>query len=375
MSVPLTRAPPARNSEDRESENDDFADELFDADVLPIYDYIIIDDFSCNNLDEEAYWRMPPSLFNAFAAIDGLRPSLSGPSYPTVQRFPITIPDIDRDSRSTILNGIPVQRSPTLKVNQRSNPNRAPVAWQMAASSKPATQVQTSPDSSLKPKLCLEDVIFVSIDFEGGSTCAREDKQTLTEIGIATLDTRDLNDPAIVSTDTITSQQYYVGERYKSSAIWPQMFLPPMLSPTFLFGKHSNVSLAEGVRILKRLFYLDNEAPEETRKVVLVGHGLDRDVKVMKRLGIDLEQAPCLLDIIDTSFLAMEVYGRSSQPRLEELVKNLGMSGKNFHIAGNDANFTLRAMLLLACRGSKMSKGNKRQLKKVWKYLRKNSTV
>jgi len=349
-----TRTTFARISENHETEDNNMGNEIFDEDdhALPIYSDIKPESCGPNSWDPGAYWRMPPSLSTAFAAIEESGPSISGP----YQYFPVIIPAYCSEFSITNFDEEPVPRSPTLRVDR---PEAASI---VAASTKPAAELQKTANSSIKPKPVLDDVIFVSIDFEAGSTCAKEDNQSLSEIGIATLDTRDVNNSEIVSTNTIISRQYYVEKNYDMG---PRMLCPPQ----FLFGKQSIVSLAEDVRILKRLLYLDGKAPEETRKVVLVGHGFNRDLKVMKRLGLDVEQAPCLLDIIDTSYLAMEVYGRSSQPRLERLVEILGISGKNFHTAGNDTNFTLRAMLLLACRGSKKDKWDKPQLSKVWKYL------
>jgi hypothetical protein len=48
----------------------------------------------------------------------------------------------------------------------------------------------------------------------------------------------------------------------------------------------------------------------------------------------------------DTHYFGLEVFGEHFN--LSRLVKQVGIQGSHFHNAGNDANFTLRAMLLLA---------------------------
>ena len=66
----------------------------------------------------------------------------------------------------------------------------------------------------------------------------------------------------------------------------------------------------------------------------------------MRGLGINLALAPVVENILDTHYLGIEVFGKDFS--LSRLTKELGMEGSRFHNAGNDANFSLRAMLLLA---------------------------
>ena len=68
----------------------------------------------------------------------------------------------------------------------------------------------------------------------------------------------------------------------------------------------------------------------------------------MKGLGIDLTLAPSIVEVFDTEFLGYEVFGNDFKFSLKNVVKAIGISGGYFHNAGNDANFALRAMLLLA---------------------------
>jgi len=76
----------------------------------------------------------------------------------------------------------------------------------------------------------------------------------------------------------------------------------------------------------------------------------------MLGLGINLEKAVAVTSIIDTHQLAVEVFGRKYKTTLKDVVSDLGMLGANFHNAGNDANYSLRAMLLLSIYGKDASK-------------------
>ncbi|MEW5302160.1 MAG: hypothetical protein WDW36_004967 [Sanguina aurantia] len=85
--------------------------------------------------------------------------------------------------------------------------------------------------------------------------------------------------------------------------------------------------------------------------VVLVGHGMQHDVKIMKALGVLL---PVGIVGADTQKLAMPVLRtkavktRKNQPiGLLALLRSLDMAPTKLHNAGNDALWTLRAALAL----------------------------
>jgi hypothetical protein len=81
---------------------------------------------------------------------------------------------------------------------------------------------------------------------------------------------------------------------------------------------------------------------------VLVGHGITADLHVLQALGF---QFPALLSsVLDTSRVANEVF-EIWAGSLRDLLLALQCSFNRLHCAGNDANFTLRALLLLAVEG------------------------
>ncbi|KAH7378042.1 hypothetical protein BKA64DRAFT_248237 [Cadophora sp. MPI-SDFR-AT-0126] len=187
------------------------------------------------------------------------------------------------------------------------------------------------------------DVIFVAIDFEYSHYSPKTGRIRLREVGISLLDTRDLLHQNISWDDAIFTQHYRTVTDMK----------------TFLFGKSVDISQDELVDVLKRLLYLEDRSSESVRGLILVGHGFGFDVKVLECLGLDLNLAPSVIEIFDTEFLGCEVLGRDFKSSLSNVVRETGISGGLYHNAGNDANFSLRAMLLLACHRCKTLKTNR----------------
>jgi hypothetical protein len=81
---------------------------------------------------------------------------------------------------------------------------------------------------------------------------------------------------------------------------------------------------------------------------VLVGHGFFPDLYVLQSLGFDFET---VVGILDTELLARAVFGPSDVRgalRLGDILANLKCRVEGCQVAGNDANFALRVLLLLA---------------------------
>ncbi len=182
---------------------------------------------------------------------------------------------------------------------------------------------------SQEPELL--DVLFIAIDFEYSHYSPKTGRIRLIEAGISTFDTRDLRHQNVHLGNVITTQHYRTVKDTKK----------------FLFGETIDISQDELVLILKRLLYLE-DAPRQNRDLILIGHGFGFEIKAMKGLGIDLNLAPSIVQIFDTEFLAYEVFGRDFKSSLSNVVQKTGIAGGYFHNAGNDANFSFRAMLLLA---------------------------
>jgi hypothetical protein len=92
------------------------------------------------------------------------------------------------------------------------------------------------------------------------------------------------------------------------------------------------------------------------RNIVLVGHGLAGDLAVLTSLGFDFQIS--IIGILDTANRASELeINRCTLGRLLDELE-CPKSNARLHNAGNDANFALRTLILLAIKGYKMQKLN-----------------
>jgi hypothetical protein len=108
----------------------------------------------------------------------------------------------------------------------------------------------------------------------------------------------------------------------------------------FHFGKTTSTSLSELANHLQNIIPLD-------QNVVFVGHGVMNDLHALRAIGF---QFPTHLPAaLDTSQVADEVFGGWSGS-LRDLLKLLECPYNRLHCAGNDANFTLKALLLLVAK-------------------------
>jgi hypothetical protein len=106
--------------------------------------------------------------------------------------------------------------------------------------------------------------------------------------------------------------------------------------------------------VILKLLHIPDEIeglPQQSyRNIVLVGYGLRSDLLVLRKRGIMFES---IVAKLDTTYIAREVLGMNF--KLQGLLKTLGCPNENIHNAGNDANFALRAFLLLTYYGLRPS--------------------
>ncbi|KAI1612937.1 Polynucleotidyl transferase [Exophiala viscosa] len=173
----------------------------------------------------------------------------------------------------------------------------------------------------------------VSIDFEGLSSIMDATTTSQGQVGIAIFDTRDLT-PSLSSSSSvgsmITTHNFVTGSsHYCASA-----------TKRFLFGETITISQQEMFQKLESVIPL-------TRNIILVGHDIWNDLKVLRYLKFDTRTS--ILGILDTQQIAREVPSTAaSSGRLRNILTELRCPFDELHSAGNDANFTLRALLLLA---------------------------
>lgn len=207
-----------------------------------------------------------------------------------------------------------------------------------------------------------QNVIFVSIDVEW----YERSNNTITEIGISTLDTADLLDippgkGSLAWMNQIRARHFRIrehshlinsdfvvgcGDRFEAAfgtSEWISIKeAPQMIASCFRFGaalipqdltseKHqaenscSSSSASEGGPAV------DTQEPK--RNIILVGHDVKTDVDHLRGIGFDVSNMSNILEVIDTAdmFRALK---HEQQPRsLGAILLDLGLTGWNLHNA------------------------------------------
>jgi len=89
----------------------------------------------------------------------------------------------------------------------------------------------------------------------------------------------------------------------------------------------------------------DDSGPEEKRSIILVGHDLGQDINYLKKIGYDVYNLSNLLECVDTANI-WKYMTRDNNPRkLAMILAELRLIGWNLHNAGNDAVYTLWALI------------------------------
>lgn len=175
--------------------------------------------------------------------------------------------------------------------------------------------------------LGLTDVVIVAIDFEGINTIksgfAQKDNS---QVGLAVLDTKEL---CQVPPDKLTSTYNFAAgsQSYVTKA-----------SNKFLFGETITIqssAMADAIR----------SCIPKARNVVFVGHAILNELQSLQALGFKFPKPPSgILDTFQVANKVLQFWAGS----LGDLLVLLGCPFNKLHSAGNDAKFTLRALLLLA---------------------------
>ncbi|PYH45477.1 uncharacterized protein BP01DRAFT_398403 [Aspergillus saccharolyticus JOP 1030-1] len=194
--------------------------------------------------------------------------------------------------------------------------------------------------------------VFVSVDVEWNERCHTQ----ITEVGLSVLDTRKLHDMRPSSTDgvlwrrAIQSQHWRVREY---SHIVNNDFVSGCPG-NFLFGDSKFVGLEQLKGVVQEAFQhaaVAEKKQDESkdRHVVLVGHNLAADLEHLRRIGVSLEM---MKDCLDTAsldcFMRADPQQQPVQPRsLGAVVTDLGLEPWHLHNAGNDARYSLEALVAI----------------------------
>lgn len=145
------------------------------------------------------------------------------------------------------------------------------------------------------------------------------------EVRLAILDTRDFD--SMPSTKLISTYSFASG----SSAYQERA------RKKFLFGEPVPITQNGMLKIMSLV-------PPD-RKVTFIGHDIQHDLRALDLLNFDFSIFN--ITILDTQSLCKDIISHESHT-LRRLLLTLGCPFTKLHCGGNDADFTLKALLLLA---------------------------
>jgi hypothetical protein len=221
-------------------------------------------------------------------------------------------------------------------------------------------------DVSLPPPFPFDhSAVFVCVDVESYERAHHK----ITEIGVATLDTCELVDLApgpngenwrskiqaqhfrIQDHAHLVNSEFVSGcpDRFDfGQSSWVKLEDAPArvaacFKPPFAASPHHNSDSKLATKS-------DTTDSCEQRKLILLGHDTLSDVKYLQQLGFDPLTLPNLLEAQDNATM-YRVWRREQQPtKLGNILYDFDIPGFNLHNAGNDAVFTVQAMLGICVR-------------------------
>ncbi|KAH0289394.1 hypothetical protein KCU62_g4360, partial [Aureobasidium sp. EXF-3399] len=195
-------------------------------------------------------------------------------------------------------------------------------------------------------RLKAAEPVFICIDLEAFEF----DQGKITEVGVSVLDSRHVlsNNPGpdgMQWLSKITTRHLIIKEH---KHLVNKRFVHGC-PDKFNFGNSEIVSLDRVHSTLTQLF--DNPSPSSmltsdlgARKLILVGHGLSNDTAFLNKLHFAPHANGNVIQDIDTQ----RFVGTKKKPvGLSRLLAGLGVSAENLHNAGNDAAYTLQALVLI----------------------------
>ncbi|KAH7411613.1 hypothetical protein DE146DRAFT_602960 [Phaeosphaeria sp. MPI-PUGE-AT-0046c] len=209
-------------------------------------------------------------------------------------------------------------------------------------------------------------VVFICVDVESYERAHHK----ITEIGLATLDTKDLISTAPGSDGEawrklIKARHFRIKEHrhlvnlefvqghpdgfeFGESTLVSLKDAPAHVAACFQppFGMHaSNTAEAELIKIS-----LQELHPNEKRKLVLLGHDTLGDIRYLQQLGYDPVRVENIIETMDTAKM-YQAWRRDSQPTsLGRIMNDFDVAAWKLHNAGNDAVYTVQAMLAICVR-------------------------
>lgn len=208
----------------------------------------------------------------------------------------------------------------------------------------PFTPLDLTQPTGIEPQ---NSVVFIAIDLEAYEL----DQSIITEVGLAILDTAKISNVAPGEGsknwfDRIQARHIRVKE-----FSWAQNSRHVQgRAEYFDFGESEFIEVAKIASVLKETIEVASGEGEAAvkRPVVLVFHDQSADLKYIRMLGYDVATADNIVEVVDTREMYQYLSRSNNASRLSNVCSYLDIPWKNMHNAGNDAVFTLQAMIGLA---------------------------
>lgn len=212
-----------------------------------------------------------------------------------------------------------------------------------------------------------QSVVFVCVDVEA----YERDHNKITEVGIATLDTRELVGLApgadgVEWSKKIRARHFRIQEhRHLVNRKFIQGY-----PDNFRFGQSTFVPLRKAAQHIRECFQApfgaldsnstkttnplpaDPSRAEEQRNLIFLGHAPEGDIRYLRKIGFDPTSMKNIIETLDTAVM-YRVWRREQQtPGLTKILRFFDIDSFYAHNAGNDAVFTVQAMLAICVRGA-----------------------
>ncbi|CAD0086595.1 unnamed protein product [Aureobasidium vineae] len=195
-------------------------------------------------------------------------------------------------------------------------------------------------------RLKAAEPVFVCVDLEAYEFS----QEKITEVGVSVLDSRNVKgtDPGPDGMEWLSkiNTRHIIIKEHKRLVNKRFVHGCP---DKFNFGESEFVSLKHIHKTLTQLF--DNPSPgsirasdQGSRNLILVGHGLSNDTAYLNKLNFTPHAKGNIIQDVDTQ----KFVGTKKQTvGLSRLMAGLGVQPENLHNAGNDAAYTMQALLLM----------------------------
>lgn len=222
---------------------------------------------------------------------------------------------------------------------------------------KPVDQLTVNPQEPA-PYPSLKEPVFISVDVECNERCHSQ----VTEVGISMLDTLDF--AGIVPGEGAINWRSQIRSRHLRVREFGHIVNHDFVAgcpDRFEFGDSEWTSLQEVTSVIEDCFHhasstrqtqTSTSGDDPKRNLVLVGHNPAADIKYLKDLGVSMfnrssSKETVFLDTVDTAEVFRVSRGEMSARSLGNILSSLGITGWYLHNAGNDARYTMEAMVAL----------------------------